>query len=440
MRCRKNSLFTEKGVLLMEEVNVVSYSFRGDFPMKFKNFEFLSLCIFAFVLPILETPKVIFLILFLICWIVGRSKCELTRRADMVEWVLIIYVGTVLVSAIINLPPVRWWGEVGWTLFQSLLFLAVYRAGYDDQQKSRLTFWLATGTIVGIIWSFWEVATHKRVMLELHSAGVLTQSAMYVGMIFVLIVGWTLAREPGTRSWYLGVIGGFALFATLIMMGSRGALLATAIATLATLWLRRERISYRFVIPFATAAALAALFLVPKEFTRDRHVVQGFVELSQRGEGDPNDGLRMAFWRIGVAQVMQGHSPIFGLGPGNCPSIRINSLHIDPPLRFVPNKLGHMHNLFLTKLVETGWVGLSGFVLLLGAFFVRLVRDSACNSSTNWTWPGGLAALLIPVIAGSFNSPFANEHALLAMFLIALSLSERRARQQNESCDGGVCR
>jgi hypothetical protein len=46
----------------------------------------------------------------------------------------------------------------------------------------------------------------------------------------------------------------------------------------------------------------------------------------------------------------------------------------------------------------------------------------------DWLWTACLGAAAISVIAGSFNTPFYQEHALLAMILFGLARSREWAR------------
>jgi len=55
-----------------------------------------------------------------------------------------------------------------------------------------------------------------------------------------------------------------------------------------------------------------------------------------------------------------------------------------------------------------------------------LIREAKSRGVHSWTWIAALGALLMPAIAGSFNTPFYQEHAMLAMALMAIYLGSRR--------------
>jgi len=63
------------------------------------------------------------------------------------------------------------------------------------------------------------------------------------------------------------------------------------------------------------------------------------------------------------------------------------------------------------------------------AFFIfparALIRDWRADRWKNWLWLSGMGALVVPIVSGSFDTPWYNETALLAMIIFALYLSSR---------------
>jgi len=140
---------------------------------------------------------------------------------------------------------------------------------------------------------------------------------------------------------------------------------------------------------------------------------------------DESDSERISHWRVGIAQVTQGNTLLFGVGPRNFSGITLGKLHFDKPLNFTRNTLTHAHNMFLNKLVEEGIFGLIAIL----AFFLfparALVRDWRADRWKTWLWLSSMGALVVPIVSGSFGTPWYNEHALLAMVIFAMYLSSR---------------
>jgi O-antigen ligase len=132
--------------------------------------------------------------------------------------------------------------------------------------------------------------------------------------------------------------------------------------------------------------------------------------------------------RVALAQFSQTDSPWLGIGPRNYRSIDLSRLTFDPPLRLpvAQGKLNHAHNLFLTKLVEEGLFGLVAFLSLIGVVLYELFTALRGGRWYDWRWFAALGALTIPIGGGMVNTPFFQEHAMLAMALMAIYLGSRR--------------
>jgi O-antigen ligase len=133
--------------------------------------------------------------------------------------------------------------------------------------------------------------------------------------------------------------------------------------------------------------------------------------------------------RVAVAQIREGESLWFGIGPRNFRSIDVARWHFDPPLGMSEaQRTGpvHAHNLFLTKLVEEGAAGLTALVFFFGLVARGLWRAWRRKEWYEWRWFAAFGALGVAVIAGSVNTPFYQEHAMLEMALMAIFMAARR--------------
>ena len=138
---------------------------------------------------------------------------------------------------------------------------------------------------------------------------------------------------------------------------------------------------------------------------------------------------RVDHWIVGYAQATQGGHMLLGIGPKNFTSVKVDRLALSRPLATYPRIWTipeHAHNLFLTIWVEEGLLGLIAFVLFLGAVAWNLIASRPRRDGISWPWVAALGALVIPVVAGSFNSSFENEFAWLAMMLMGLGMSKAR--------------
>jgi len=393
---------------------------------RIRRLEFPLLCVLLFVLPILEAPKNLALALFILV----RVARAIAERKFSFQWpapVELAVLGLILAAAastFVNWPFAN--GDKGLkdVLSYSIVFLIVYRERYTHAQKYLLAVMAVAGVAVGLIWGVVEIMQGKRLWLELHSVGVVTHSSIYVGVVLVMAVGMALfARDdPGAggkvrrvreeRYWW--VVAAF-LTLGLFAMASRGGILATGVALLLALSLLKRRDLW-IAVSLVVVLCVAIASMLPDVFDQKRIV--------SRVRMDKSDSIRISVWRVGIAQIAQGNALLFGVGPRNFSGIELGKLHFDKPL-YLPNKLTHAHNLFLNKLVEEGIFGLIAML----AFFVfparALFLDWRADRWRNWLWLSGMGALVVPIVSGSFGTPWYDEHALLAMIILALYLSSR---------------
>jgi O-antigen ligase len=406
-----------------------SISVTTTWSKRLTHVEYLLVCALAVVLPILETPKNLALFLLLVVWAARRvvSGGFRLRRPDIIEVSLLILLGTTVVSTVLNWPLVNGLKGFKDIFSQVLVFWLIYRAAYSDRQQLRIVEMVAVGVMVGLAWGIAEVVRGRLVQLEFHSAGIVTQSAVYLGITIsaAFSVAWT--RSMATSSfrvgsaetlWWLAMA---IMLVCLFLMGSRGAILAILVTGVVYALAIGRRSLWFAIAGFVIAGAVLTMAL-PDWFSQSRWLTKTHeMALTQRLV--QADQERYDNWRIAASRIAQGDALLFGIGPHNFAAIDHTKMSFNPPLAIGAGRLNHAHNLFLNKLVEEGVFGLAALLFFFGVVVTRLVRDRRTGHWRRWPWFAALGALAVPVIAGLFNTPWYQEHALLAMILLAIYLS-----------------
>ncbi|MCU0594156.1 MAG: O-antigen ligase family protein [Desulfobacterota bacterium] len=411
-----------------------------------EHVELLGLCALAFVLPNLESPKYFALALLAGgAWVRWLSRKPLEwKKLDSLEWLLIALWGISLASTVANWPLPNGTKGLRAQTLMLLLFWIMYRRQHEAGPMRWFLSALVAGVVIGLPWGFWEWQTGIRSEFEFHSAGVVTQSAIYLGITILVMIGVLLDRVSGFGHRVKASISLCLLLslAGLTLMGSRGAILGVllTVLALAPLLLRHKK--------FWMAAAASLLFmaliatgvlLATTSYSLERRLTHLFSNVGPNGlkldERDQNDLFRLDHWKVGYAQATQGGHWLLGIGPANFKSIQVDTLRFNTPLATYPSiwkKPHHAHNLFLTKWAEEGLLGLLAFLLFLGCMLWGLIRHRPRNGQWNWSWVAGLGALIVPVVAGSFNCSFANEFAWLSMILMGHAMAVlRHGRDSN---------
>jgi len=397
-----------------------------------ERLELFGLCALALVLPNLESPKYFALALLVggafAGWI-SRKPLQ-WKKPDALEWLLIAMWGITLASTLANWPLPNGTKGLRAQTLMLLLFWLMYRRQDRSFQARWFLFALIAGVVIGLPWGFWEWQTGIRSEFEFHSAGVVTQSAIYLGISTVAMVGLLLDNVSGFTSKVRAAVSLCLLLslAGLTLMGSRGAILGVLFAVLAmspVLFRHRK---------FWMAAAASVLLMVTvalgvlvatDSYDLERRIKHLSSNVGPNGlkldERDQNDYFRLDHWKVGYAQSTQGGRWLLGIGPSNFISVKVDDLRFSSPLVTYPSiwqKPHHAHNLFLTKWAEEGVLGVSAFLLFLGWILKELITWRPRQRIMSWSWVAALGALVVPVVAGSFNCSFANESAWLSMLLM----------------------
>jgi O-antigen ligase len=377
---------------------------------------FWLLAVLLFVLPLFEVPKTVAAWLFIVVSWWGTSSRNEGRWPDTFGWVLLGVVAASLASTAINWPfPNKAKG-----LYDTAVYAAVgwgvYRRRWTDEQSRWLATAAVAGVVVGVVWSAGDVVRGHAIALRLHSVGLYPSSSIYLGVILMTTV--SLAVGDARRRWWWRTIAGI-FFVALLLMGSRGGILAIGLAGSA--WLLLVRPIRAWIVAAAVAAGVSLVAALPNTFQQERAFEKMAGMIANR-HLDDSDMLRATMWRLGAAQVVRGDSLWFGVGPRNFSSLDPLRLGVERPSATAGVPIVHAHNLFLTKAAEEGLVGLTAMLAMFGVVAHRLTRDWLAGRARDWRWGMTWGALVVPVVAGSFNTPWYQEHALLAMICFGLYL------------------
>lgn len=180
------------------------------------------------------------------------------------------------------------------------------------------------------------------------AAGIVPMIALAIGLAMN-------TRQPRLRWALFGAIG--FLGVSLLLTGSRGGVVAAIAAVLATIaFSRTQRV--RLTVVVASALVFAGLWFVSNSSgTWDR-----IREFDTEGTG------RVELWT--VAWRMAEDHPVVGVGVNNFINESVNYTRVPGQLEdvnLITEQPHVVHNIYLQQLAETGVIGLTLFLFLLGA-------------------------------------------------------------------------
>ena len=400
--------------------------------MSLKQLEIILLGMMAFVLPSLETPKTLFWVLYVLVFLIRKHRDgELWRLPNspvvLALWGILV---VSLISTLVNWPIENKFKGVLDALRYTSLFLCIYAGGYTEKDLRNIALAIIAGAIVGLFYGLAEVMNDVTSRLQFHSAGVVTQSAIYLSMVIALALGFILHCKDLTKLTRVILIIVLAVMAiALAYMGSRGSLLAlfAVLGVFVLLNLRWRVVLITLIgIGLIAIASYIVIKAAPQNVLNEGHHERFSVERFHKADNE-----RVEAWKIALAQFSTGDDIILGIGPKNFGSIKPSDLGIESSFYERSGVIHHAHNLFLTALVETGLLGLAVLLAFFILIFMQLYRGwrEQSDSGPGWTWYAGLGGFMVPIIAGSFNTPFSQEQAMLAMMLMAMMYVTVEARQ-----------
>lgn len=406
--------------------------------------EYLLLCGLALCLPILETPKNLIVFLLLVVWIARFfiRRDHALSRPDIVGISLLFMLASSLVSTVVNWPLVNGLKGFQHTLMQVLVFWILYRALLSSRQQLRIVWLIALGVMIGLAWKIMEYAQGRHEYLSLPSVGGVIESATYIGIALAVTFSVAWARPTGivaVRGMPAGTLWWVAaavMLVGLVLTGNRGAILAV-LAAFGVYALVIGKRSIWLAIAAVIAAMILATMTLPNWFQQDRWLAK-VQEMISTGQLVPADQERIDHWRVGIARVAQGDALIFGIGPHNTITIDYSKMEFDPqlmPITSLPGSIGilHTHNMFLTKLVEEGVVGLLAMLLFFGVVITRLVWDYRKSEWRNWSWMAAAGGFTVALVSGQVGPRWHQEHALLVMMVLGIYFGSRRLRNEDHA-------
>jgi len=405
------------------------------------NLDLVMLGLLILSLPSLEAPKNIFLVGYLLT----RLTTEIIQfKQGMKLWypwdtLFLTIVFTALLSTLFaGMPHLEEWKGYSVLMTAILTGWLLSRAQYSQENYQGLFKLIILGAIPPLLWGLYQyLIVHTKHDLQLHSVGHVNHSAIYLVMIFGASLGWFLSHLNLNKfkfkisNFYVLALGILSLifFVSLIIGQSRAAFgVGIILGLLVTYFLGKNT-------KIKIAGMISIISIVILSIALQTGVVK-----KQIANQKANDVLssRDKVWNVSL-EASKFH-PLFGIGLSNWHFITLEQLRVSVELRgekFNPNNYwfpGHSHNIYLSALVERGFVGLLVTILFMIFWMKHLISTfnwAKKTTQASYLWAGSLSAWVATYGIGFVNTTFHHEHAILACLFLGLYLSYTRAFFKN---------
>lgn len=398
--------------------------------MTLVRLEHAALIGLAAVLPLLEAPKSILWLAWVLLWLANSWRARDFGGAwDRWDTLIALWIGgAVLGAALAGERGAEWRGTLDLMRYASALWV-MKRARYPERVLNGLLAALAAGTLAALAWGYYGMlVSEERVLLGLKSVGHVNHSAIYLAIVFGATLVATRAWWRGAgAAWRIAGVVACVIFATsLFVMQSRAALGAAAVTALALLHIYtvRTRGSLHALAISAAVAAGVAVAASPVILDKNQVILERSGTLLAYRDG---------IWRAGLLAWRE--YPVFGVGMGNWGRIDADRLRrwsaargekLDEPAMAYAS---HGHSLYINALVERGLAGFALLAAVMVFWFMALRLPAANAPPVAWScWGAAAAAWLVTAIVGLVNTTLHHEHALLSMLVLGAWLQLRRTR------------
>ena len=401
---------------------------------KLKALELALLGLMVLALPSIEAPKNIFLVLFVVVALFRQISTK-SFSWQFWDWLFLLCIGSALLSATYAgfAPGDEWKGFRVLVTYISVGWL-VSRANYTKTEMAWLFGVAVIGVIPPLIWGFCQYLwLHTKRDLQLHSVGHVNHSAIYLAIIFGASVGASLSlwQSASVKIRVTLISLSVFLLLSLFVGDSRGAigvaiLLAFILISVLSRQTKIKWIAYGVLVISALLAASLYSGAVTKQIGLQK---KGMI-LSYRDK----------VWNVSLEASR--FYPVLGIGLDNWKLIKREDIKKSVEARnqvYNPDNYyfpGHSHNVYLTALVERGYLGLSVLLLLVFAWLRQLVKTFALtrnDATAAYLWAGSFSAWLVTFGVGTVNTTLHHEHGILAFLFLGLYLSYARQHAQSKT-------
>lgn len=390
----------------------------------------LAFCIF---LPLVEMPKNLAWLLYVVTWIVNRARArDWGGRWDYWDTLFALWIASgYLVAAFSGLKGSELGGAHELARY-AILGWAVKRGGYGAKEIRWILGALVASAVGGLAYGHWRLwsGAAKSNTLQLHSVGHVNHTAIYIAIILGVCASWLFARWRAWRAGRRAVAAavGVLVLASLAVTASRGAI-GVGLALLLVIggaWWPRWRVP--LIATLAVVGMTIALAVgLDSDVIRKQQDVEARQSVLQGRDG---------IWRMAVAAWER--YPWFGVGMDNYSLIShelVRSWRAEAGKEYDAGRyvrFPHAHNLFINALAERGVVGFAALAGVILAWLAALVRKrpGPRDADLAWlVWGGAASAWIVTVAVGMVNTTLHHEHGLLAVLLLGLWLSTLRTRR-----------
>jgi O-antigen ligase len=360
-------------------------------------FEWYSLLLCVFSIPLFESPKTIFLVIASLLFFIRRYVEKDYRNIFFIKDPRLGLLSLALAASISAIfaqkPLLAIHGSFDF-LKMYLLFIIVANDFSDRRSIKTIVLTVIASTTIASIWGLTEYIIGKSATIELNSVGHVNHSSVYLALSLVLAISMLLLSQNSSEKNFM-LISAFVILVVLILSGSRATLGAFSIALIGMFLFGKKKKLFIYIIMAVITTAVITLAFVPQP-----SLLQKVTSLS-----DQSLLGRIILWEK-AWELFLSH-PLIGVGAKHFKFY--NTLEFG----------SHAHSLYFNTLAQLGIVGFTSLAFL----FYLVINSLKASYGRNLLWNAALGAFIVVSINGTLNTMLHSEHGLLFSLIVAIGLT-----------------
>lgn len=381
-----------------------------------KHYEIASLVLMLIFLPSFEAPKNLFLVIYVLLSLIRQLKASRFKKFEKIDFIFSFLFITAFLSTIFA-------GHHGheWKGFKSFFTVFILgwlfaRSQYSKETIKGLFLCSLLTLLPPLLWGLYELMwTKEASFLKIHSVGFVNASGLYLMTIASASLSYLLFFKPKKYQNLQYVLFGFliVLFCfSLLVAASRSAFLAFIVTAFILILVSRIKFKKLVLSLFLISIVTSFLFNAP---VFEKHI------------NDMKDNNTLAYrdklWNVSF-EAIRLFSNKFGTGIDNYGFVDEALVKHAVESRgesYIPKNYFYVnltHNVYLSFLVERGFLGFLSLITLMFFWSKRLflgIKKIGQDPTHDYLWGASLSAFLSVYLVGFVHVTLVHEPSILAL-------------------------
>jgi len=380
------------------------------------HYEIASLVLMLIFLPSFEAPKNLFLVIYVLLSLTRQIKTSQFIKFEKIDFIFLFLFITAFLSTIFaGLHGHEWKGFK--SFFTVFIFGWVFARSQYSKAKIKGLFLCSLLTLLPpLLWGLYELVwTKEALFLKIHSVGYMNASGLYLMTIASATVSYFLFVKPKKYPNYCYLIYAFLIILfsfSLVVASSRSSFLAFFIASCILILFSKVKFK-KSILSLCFILFFFLNFFNAPVFEKHQNNVKNNDTLASRDK----------LWNVSF-EAIRLFSNKFGTGIDNYGFVDEALVKHAVESRgesYIPKNYFYVnltHNVYLSFLVERGFLGFLSLITLMFFWSKRLflgIKKIGQDPTHDYLWGASLSAFLSVYLVGFVHVTLVHEPSILAL-------------------------